>query len=303
MRYPALLAMALLPTLSWAADSSTTPPRASSKKPAPSTAARRPAPAPAKKAAPGVDNSDTSWRLDLGYGFTSEGLKYEASSTPDSPTLAGYSAASNSASSSSSAGSIRVDVGPMYGVHPSSRGEDNGFIWGVDLAVASYKKVTFTLPATDADTTATSQNGTTFQSESTVQTYAVGLPMGWAWDLDPQWSIEGCGFVHLGILHAKYTSGENMVYGNNAPLPLFENDLYNLYYDLGAKVNLAYRFADGFETLGTLGYLFGRSFKGTLKDAVTFYQGAANAQSGSYKEQLTYRVNGPYLTLGVGYSF
>ena len=57
------------------------------------------------------------------------------------------------------------------------------------------------------------------------------------------------------------------------------------------------------ENIGNVGYVFGQSFKGTIKDAVTFYQGATNAQTGSYKEELTYKVSGPYLTVGMGYSF
>jgi hypothetical protein len=311
MKYVALL-LTLVPALSYAADASTTTKPKPKPKPKTTTTTAKPSvvrrpvattPPPKRRAPLGVDRSDTSWRFDLGYGFTKEDLEYSASASADTPTLAGYGSASNSRSVSDSASSIRLDFGPMYGVHPSSRGEDNGLVWGVDLAIASYKKVSFTLPATDADTTGTSANGTTFQSDSTLQTFAVGAPVGWAWDIDPQWSVETCGFLHLGILHAKYTSGENVVYGKSAPLGLFQNDLYNLYYDLGAKANLAYRFTNGVEAIATVGYVFGQSFKGTIKDAVTFYQGAANAQTGSYKEELTYKVSGPYVTIGAGYSF
>jgi hypothetical protein len=300
-----VLLLILVPTLAVAADASGTSSTSSStRKPASTAAYRSPAPTPRTDSVPiGVDRSDTAWRLDAGYGATRESLKYTATASPDSPTLAGYSSTSHSASSGASAGSVRIDVGPMYGVHPASRGESNGFLWGIDLAFASYKKVAFDLPATDADTTGTSANGTTFQSQSTLSTYAVGLPIGWAWDLDAQWSIETLGFFHLGILHAKYTSGENLVYGKGAPLPLFSNDLYNAYFDLGAKANLAYRFENGWEMLGTVGYLFGQSFKGTIKDAVTFYQGTLAAQTGSYKEELTYKVNGAFVTVGGGCHF
>lgn len=327
MTYRVLLLLCVVPTLTFAAETggtgtsktTSTPKKATTtttRRPATTsttatrstaTSSRTPKAAPRKAAGPrmaaGVNTSDTVWRLQLGYGFTHESLDYSADATPTAPIGAGYAAKSTSSSQSASASSLRLDIGPMYGVHPASRGQEYGFIWGIDLSANSYKKVSFTLPMTDADTTATSQNGQTFQSDSTLETVAVGPSAGVAWELSPQMSIETLGFLHLGILHASYTSGENNVYGRNAPLALFNNDLYNLYYDLGVKVDLAYRFVNGWEMMGTLGYIYGQSLKGTISDSVTFFQGAANAQTGTYQEQLQYKVSGPFFDLGVGYSF
>ncbi len=327
MTYRVLLLLCVVPALACAAEtggSGGTKTTSTPKKTTTTTTSRRPATtAPAStrstatssrtpkaaprsavaRNAPGVNTSDTVWRLQLGYGFTSENLTYSADATPDAAPLPGYAAKSTSSSQSASASSIRLDVGPMYGVHPASRGQEYGFLWGIDLGFSSYKKVGFTLPMTDADTTATTQNGRTFKSDSTLQTVAVGPSAGMAWEISPQLSVETLGFLHLGILHSSYTSGENNVYGKNAPLALFNNDLYNLYYDLGVKVDLAYRFINGWEMMGTLGYIYGQSLKGKISDSVTFYQGAANAQTGSYNEQLQYKITGPFLDLGVGYSF
>src|SRR5690242_6505976 len=63
-------------------------------------------PAPVK--GPKVDSSDTSWRLQLGYGFTKETLDYSADAAPSSGALSQYAAASNSSSQSESPGSIRL---------------------------------------------------------------------------------------------------------------------------------------------------------------------------------------------------
>ncbi len=172
------------------------------------------------------------------------------------------------------------------------------------VEVANYARKSFTLPATDADTTATSANGTTFQSVSGVQTLAVGLPVGWSFDLGGHLALETVGVVHLGVLHTSYTSGENLVYGRGAPLDLFSNDLYDLYGDAEAKVRLAWRLESGLEFLASAGYFYGVSLSGTSRDAVTYYQGSANAQAGSYSEKVGYRLSGARAAASaLGYSF
>ncbi|MBA3708969.1 MAG: hypothetical protein H0W83_09150 [Planctomycetes bacterium] len=337
MKYRLLMILSVAPVLAFGVESPTPAPKPKPKttttkpattttrpatKPATTKPTTRPATTTKKSTAParstakpvsrkprGPFESDTVLRFDLGYGITKEDIDYSATSSPDTVTTGSFESRSTSQSSSTSASSYRLDVGPMFGVHPASRGDDYGFIWGVDLSLAMYKKVGFDLPVADADVSATTQNGRTFKSDSTLQTFGIGPSAGISWDLSPAFAIEGLAFGHIGIMHAKYTSGENTVYGSTTTPSLFENDLYNLYYDLGIKVNGAYRFDSGWEAIGTLGYLFGQSFKGSISDSVRFYQGTnppltpPPSQTGSYKEQLAYKVSGPFITIGAGYSF
>ncbi|MBA2479805.1 MAG: hypothetical protein H0V44_04010 [Planctomycetes bacterium] len=332
MKYRLLLVMSLAPTLAFAADSGTAPkPRTTTTKPTttkpttvkPTTtkpAAKPPVKAAAKpvvKPRPGAKpmarkrrgpfESDTVLRLDLGYGATKADIEYTATSTPDTVVAGQFESRSTSKSASTSASSYRLGFGPMFGVHPASRGDDYGMIWGVDLALAMYQQASYDLPVADADVSGTTKNGTTFSSDTTLQTFGIGPSIGVSWDPTPAFAIETLLFGHIGILHAKYTSGENTVYGSTPTPSLFENDLYNLYYDLGLKVNGAYRFDNGWEMIGTLGYLFGQSFKGSISDSVRFYQGTSPptppSATGSYKEELAYKVTGPFIHVGVGYSF
>jgi hypothetical protein len=250
-----------------------------------------------------VDRSPTVWRVDLGYGQTRASVHYKATASPDSPTLGGYGTVSNSATATATMPSGRLDIERLDGVHPSSRGWASGFLWGFDLGIADFAAKTVSLPATDADTSSTSQNGSAFGSRQEIQTVVIGLPVGWAWDITPRLSFEATGSLKLGVLHAKYTSGENLVYGKGAPLDLFANDLFNLYGEVGAHARLAYRFASGFELSAAAGYIYGMSLSGTTKDAVTYYQGTGNPQTGQYKETVSYRISGPTGAVGFGYSF
>ena len=250
-----------------------------------------------------VNRSPTIWRLDLGYGQTSAGVHYKATATPDSPTLGGYATVSSSATASTTLPSGRMDIQRLEGVHPSSRGWASGFLWGFDLGLADFAAKTVNLPASDADTSSTSQNGTTFGSRQEIQTIVLSMPVGWAWDLTPRLSLETTGSIGLGVLHAKYTSGENLVYGKGAPLDLFSNDLFNVYGEIGAHARLGYRLMSGFELSLSAGYIYGMSLSGTTRDAVTYYQGGGNAQTGRYQETLSYRISGPTGSLGFGYSF
>jgi hypothetical protein len=252
--------------------------------------------------------ADRTWRLTLGYGFTSEKISYDATATPSAPVASGYGPVSHSTSPSASAGSFRITTGPLWGVHPLSRGDQWGMIYGADLDLAFYNSASVNLPVTDADTAAgTSRNGLVFNSSVSAQTYALGPQIGVAYDFSPALSFEGLAVGHLGIMHMSYTSGENMVFGN-APVPsLFTNSIYEPYYDIGLRANLAYRLPGGWEYVGTLGYVYGASMKGKLSDAVRFYQGvgptALGPQAGTFEEQLKVQVSGPYLAIGLGRSF
>jgi hypothetical protein len=331
MKYRLLMVLSLAPALAFSVESTTPPkPKTTTTKPTTtkptttkpavkpatkttttkkSTTPVRPAARPVARKPRGPFESDTVLRFELGYGATTEEIDYSATSTPDTVTAGQFESRTASKSKSTSASSYRLEIGPMFGVHPASRGDDYGFVWGVDVALAMYKKVSFDLPVADADVSATTQNGKTFSSDSTLQTFGVGPSAGISWDPSPAFAIETLAFGHIGIMHANYTSGENTVYGSTATPSLFENDLYNLFYDLGLKVNGAYRMESGWEMIGTLGYIYGQSFKGSISDTVRFYQGtnpptaAPPSQTGSYKEKLSYKITGPFINIGFGYSF
>lgn len=276
----------------------------------PAPAAPASAPRPTEEPPPpveppplGVDASPQSWRLEVGYGVTREHLHYKATASPNSPTLPGYATTSSDATATAKAPSLRLDLSYLVGVQPGARRAGGGFLWGVDLELAQYAQETVTLPATDADTTVTSANGSSFACQSLVQTFAVGMPVGWTWGITPQLAFEAVAFAHVGILHGTYTSGENIVNGPDAPLGPFKNDLYNFYADAGVRARLDYRFVSGVELMASAGYLAGKSLTGKLSDAVTYSQGSANAQTGTYEERLSYRVDGGILSAGLGYDF
>jgi hypothetical protein len=140
-----------------------------------------------------------------------------------------------------------------------------------------------------------------------MQTYALGPQIGVAYDVTPALSFEGLALGHLGIAHIAYTSGENAVFGNNPTPSLFSNSLYEPYYDLGLRANVAYRLPGGWEYVGTVGYLFGSSVKGKISDDVRFYQGvgpsALGPQAGTYEEDVRVQASGLYLGLGLGCAF
>ena len=252
--------------------------------------------------------ADRTWRLSLGYGFTSEKVDYDATATPTGPTAGGFGTTSHSSSPSANAGSFRISTGPLWGVHPSSRGNAWGWIGGVDLDFGFYSGETVNLPVTDADVASgTSRNGLMFSSKVTAQTYAIGPQFGFAYDLSPACSLEALAIGHVGIMHVSYTSGENLVFGNNPTPSVFSNSLYEPYYDIGLRANLAYRLPGGWEYVGTVGYVYGASMKGKVSDAVRFYQGvgtsAIGPQQGTFAEQVKVAVSGPYVAIGIGRAF
>jgi hypothetical protein len=268
--------------------------------PAASSAAVPAAQRPSVRSAAG-EPSPWEWRLEGGLGFARETLHYTSAATvANSQTGYASTSTATTASASTAVGALEVTVLRAAAAAPGSRG---GLLWGASLALADYGTRDVALPVADADVSASTRNGSSFTSRISLQSLALGMPLGWAWDYAPGWSLEGLASVHLGIMHVRYTSGENEVFGRNAPLGLYRDSLYNLYYDFGAQLHLAYHAQGGWAGGAGLGYRFGRSLAGSHSDQVVYYQGAANAQPGGYQERLSVTVSAAYLVLGCTHRF
>jgi len=267
--------------------------------------AMAPDPSRARMAAPSRPQasppSDWSWRISLGAGLARERLHYAASAQPASPVPSGYDAASASASPSASCATAELAISALHGL--PRRAGASGLVYGYELTLTSYAPTRVALPVVDADQSSFTRNGTSFTSTLSLQAIGLGMPVGWAWQAGPRWSWNALGSAHLGLMHLRYTSGENEVDGRNAPLDLYANDLLSLAYDVGAQLGFSYQARPGWSVAADLGCRYGQSLSGRTDDQVVYYQGAANAQPGSYAERLRISTTAAYLMLGVGGSF
>jgi len=288
-----------------AADSASTGTATATSLPAPSAAVTPPTPAPG----PTPDRPRTlasppsawSWHLTAGAGLAREHLHYAASAQPSSPVQTDYAGSQASAAPSISCATVEFAITALHGL--PRRAGTGGLVYGYELALASYATSTVTLPVADADQSAATRNGTSFDSALSLQTVGLGMPVGWAWQEGPRWSWTALAAAHLGLMHLRYTSGENEVDGRNAPLNLYRNDMVDLAYDIGARAGCSYQARPGWCLSADVSCRYGRSLSGHIDDQVSYYQGAANAQPGSYAERLRITTTAAYLTLGIGGRF
>jgi len=196
---------------------------------------------------------------------------------------------------------VELDLTALHGL-PRRPGA-SGLVYGYELTLADDATSTVSLPVVDADQSASTRNGTSFTSALSLQTLGLGMPVGWAWQEGTRWSWTALGSAHLGLMHLRYTSGENEVYGRNAPLNLYANDLVALAGDVGARAGCSYQARSGVSLSAALGCRYGQSLSGRTDDQVVYYQGAADAQPGHYSERLRIATVTAYLTLGIGGRF
>ena len=285
-----------------AADANALPAATSAAAALPAVAGGPAPPPPAAPAQPSaVPPSAWRWRVTAGVGMARERLHYTASAHPSSPVQAGYAGSQASAAPDASCATAELMVTALHGL--SRRGPGDGLVYGYELTLAEDTAATMTLPVADADQSSFSRNGTSFTSSLSSQALAFGMPVGWAWQVGPRWSWTALGAAHVGLTHIHYTSGENEVYGRNAPLNLYANDLVNLSYDLGARAGCSYQAGRIWSLGAELGCRYGRSLSGSTTDQVVFYQGAANAQPGTFSERIRLTTEVAYLTLGIGGRF